>query len=230
MEVLYHDDDDQVEYASSVNQFSRYLSVDNGARHVPIEFDQINFIDCGKVDSSPVILDISSSGFLYPDGHLVYAKDIISGDDADDTQILYHEDPDTVHEHSSIDQFSTFLHTKVGGVSVPIEFDQIDYIDCGHVVSHPMIVDSGENVGYIFEDGEFVQTETSYPTFHREETVLKELQPEFGDGFYEDYEEYEAITNFDDGTALGTQNKDKLRVGQHYYLADEFLPSDDPEE
>lgn len=229
MEVLYHEDDDQVEIASSATQFSHYLSVDDGGRSMLLEFDQINYIDCGKVNSSPAVIDIDSIGFLYPDGHLVKTKDTIIGNNEDGNEVLYHEDPDTVHVYSSIDQFSTFLHTKIGGVSVPIEFDQIDYIDCGHVVSHPMIVDSGENVGYIFEDGEFVQTETSYPTFHREETVLKELQPEFGDGFYEDYEEYESITNFDDNTALGTQNKNKLKIGQHYYLADEFLPSDDLE-
>ena len=230
MEVLYHDDDDQVGYTSSVNQFNHYLSVDNGARYVPIEFDQINFINCGKVDSSPVILDIGSSGFLYPDGHLVQAETILQGEDGEKQEILYHEDPDTVHVYSSIDQFANFLSAKVGGVSVPIEFDQIDFIDCGKVVSHPVIIDTGNKVGYIFEDGEFIQTNTEYPMFHQEETVLKELPENFGNGFYEAYENYEGVVNFDDGTALGTQNKDKLRVGQHYYLADEFLPSDDPEE
>lgn len=229
MEVLYHEDDDQVEYSSSVNQFSQFLSIDNGERYVPLEFDQINFIDCGKVDSNPVIIDLGSSGFIYPEGHLVKAKEVINGEDSDALSILMHDDNDTVHARSSIDQFAGFLSVKRGGVSIPLEFDQIDYIDCGKVVSHPVIMDIEGGVGYLYDNGEVTQTETEYPTFHREETVLKELEPEFGNGFYEAHEEYESITNFDDGSALGTQNKTTLQVGQHCYMADEFLPADDGE-
>ena len=114
----------------------------------------------------------------------------------------------------------------MGGVNVPIEFDAIDYIDCGKVVSHPVIVDNGRNIGYIFSDGVHEYITDEYPLTDRTEDVLKELPEWFGDGFYQDHEDYQAITNFDD-SALGTRNVNRLRVGQHYYLADEILPAED---
>jgi hypothetical protein len=118
------------------------------------------------------------------------------------------------------------LSAEVGGVSVPIEFDIIDYIDCGKVVSHPAIIDNGKNIGYIFSDGIHEYITDEYPLTDHTEDVLKELPEWFGDGFYQDHDEYEAITNFDN-SSLGTRNVNKLRVGQHYYLADDILPAED---
>lgn len=91
-------------------------------------------------------------------------------------EILFHDDNPMVHEHSSVDQFKNSLSAYRGGAWYPIEFDQIDYIDCDHVVSHPIIIDDDE-IGFYFPDA-----------------------------------------------FCGA-----LRVGQHYYLADEILPADDIE-
>ena len=229
MEVLYHDDDNQLERKSSVTQFDGFLSVDNGERSIPLEYDEINYISCDKVDSSPAIINIDADNFIYPDGHIVVAKEKLVGEDGDGMEVLYHEDNTAIHAHSSIDQFSTFLSEYRGGAYIPIEFDQIDYISCDKVESHPVIVDNGENIGYIFSDGEHEYITDEYPLFSRTEDVLKELPKEYGEGFYQSHEEFDSITNFDDATALGTRNRNKIRVGQHYYLADEILPADDPE-
>lgn len=226
MEILYHDDDNQVELGSSVTQFNKFLSVDNGERSIPLEYDEINYISCDKVDSSPAIINIDADNFIYPDGHVVTAKTKLQGDDGDTMSILMHDDTNSVKQYSSIDQFSTFLSDYRGGVNVPIEFDAIDYIDCGKVVSHPVIVDNGRNIGYIFSDGAHEYITDEYPLTDRSEDVLKELPEWFGDGFYQDHEDYQAITNFDD-SSLGTRNVNRLRVGQHYYLADEILPAED---
>lgn len=142
-------------------------------------------------------------------------------------EILFHEDERSVKAHSSIDQFRGFLSVEIGGAWTPIEYDYIDYIDCGKVVSHPVIVSLGDDIGYYFQDGECTQAETMYPTFDREGVVLKELPECMGEGFYEAYEKHQEIANFDDGTALGTRNVSKLRIGQDYFLADEILPADD---
>ena len=63
--------------------------------------------------------------------------------------------------------------------------------------------------------------------FDYEGTELRELPAEMGNGFYEAYTEGQEIVNDDEGRALGARSENKLRVGQHYYLADEILPSDD---
>ena len=91
-------------------------------------------------------------------------------------EILFHDDNPMVHERSSVDQFKDSLSVYRGGTRYPIEFDQIDYIECDRIVSHPIIVDDDE-IGFYFPDA-------------------------FCGG---------------------------LRVGQHYYLADEILPADDIE-
>lgn len=226
MAIAFHSDDDQVIVESSEAQFKNFLSVDNGSEKVPIEYDQINYIDCNQVDTSSAIVSTASDGYIYPSGHLVRAKTSIDGDNMDAPSILYNEDKNSVRAHSSIDQFSTFLSAEVGGVSVPIEFDAIDYIDCGRIVSRPVIIDNGCNIGYIFSDGIHEYITDEYPLTDRSEDVLKELPEWFGDGFYQDHEDYQAITNFDD-SALGTRNVNRLRVGQHYYLADEILPAED---
>lgn len=226
MAVAMHSDDDQVFLESSAAQFKNFLSVDNGAEKVPIEYDQINYVSCGKTNTDSAIVDVSSSGFIYPSGHLVKARTELDGKDMDDLGVLYHDDKTGVRVHSSIDQFSTFLSAEVAGVEVPIEFDFIDYIDCGKVVSHPVIVDNGKNIGYIFSDGVHEYISDVYPLTNHTEDVLKELPEWFGDGFYQDHEDYQSITNFDN-SSLGTRNINRLRVGQHYYLADEILPAED---
>ena len=114
MAIAFHSDDDQVIVESSEAQFKNFLSVDNGAEKVPIEYDQINYIDCNQVDTSSAIVSTASDGYIYPSGHLVRAKTNIDGEDMDARSILYNEDKSGVRVHSSIDQFSTFLSAEVG--------------------------------------------------------------------------------------------------------------------
>lgn len=144
-------------------------------------------------------------------------------------EILYNDDKSQVSVHSSIDQFKDFISVYIGGRWVPVEFDEIDYIECGKIHSHPVIVDAGDNIGYIFENGSCTNVTDIYPTFEREGTELRELPECMGDGFYEAYFKQNEIVNFDDGTALSIRNVEELTIGQHYYLADEILPADDVE-
>jgi hypothetical protein len=143
-------------------------------------------------------------------------------------QILFHDDERKVNAHSSIDQFKDFFSVYTGGEWIPIEYDYIDYINCGKVVSHPVIVDTGDHIGYFYAVGECSTVEDEYPMFDYEEIVTKPL-PEFqGEGEYEAYEKDDVIVNFDNA-ALGLRNVNRYRIGQDYLLADEFLPADDVE-
>lgn len=227
MKILYHEDDTQVEFGSSVEQFNDYFAASVGGVNVPIEFDQIDYIDCGKVVSHPVIVDIDSPvGYLYPNGHLVEAKKKIIGDDSNKMEIAMSDDKVSVRAHSSLNQFSTFFTGRIGHNVLPIEFDQIDYIDCGRVVSHPVIVDNGDNIGYIFSDGIAEYTTDTYPLFEHKEVVTRDLPAEFGEGKYEAYEDYNVIVNYDD-ESFGTREITSVRYGQDYFLADEILPAED---
>ncbi len=150
-------------------------------------------------------------------------------------EILFSEDDSNVRVHSSIDQYKGFLSVYSRGGWTPIEFDQIDYIECINceggnkyrVVSHPIIVAFDDPIGYNFPIGECEYTTDEYPLFDREGIELRKLPEEQGDGFYQVYNEDEIIANFDDGHALGVRNNFHLKIGQDYYLADEILPSDD---
>lgn len=141
--------------------------------------------------------------------------------------ILYHDDDRKIHAHSSIDQFSKFIATYERGGWTPIEFDYLDYIDCDKVVSHPIIIEFDDKLGYYFPIDECEFETDEIPLFDIQGVVLHELPECMGEGFYQAWENSEDIINFDCGTSLGTHNKYHLRIGQDYYLASEFLPSDD---
>lgn len=143
--------------------------------------------------------------------------------------ILYHEDDRKIHAHSSIDQFRNFLSVYERGGWTPIEFQEIDYIDCDKIVSHPIIVKFGFDIGYYFQDGECTLTSDEYPIFRERGIVLKELPECMGEGFYQAYEDKREIINFGSSSALGTHTVQRLRIGQDYLLAEDFLPPDDTE-
>ena len=150
-------------------------------------------------------------------------------------KMLFHEDDPKVKVHSSIDQYNKYIATYERGGWTPIEFDQLDYIKCADncgkttLVSHPIIIEFGDVIGYDFPIGECEFTTDNYPLFDKKEVETLPLPEEQGDGFYESYEDSQIIANFDDGKALGIRNNYKLKVGQDYFLADEILPSDDYE-
>lgn len=144
-------------------------------------------------------------------------------------EILFHDDDIKVHAHSSIDQFSKFIATYERGGWTPIEFDQIDYIDCDKVVSHPIIIEFDDQLGYYFPIDECEFEEGEVLLFDHQGVVLRELPECDGEGFYQAWEEGEEIVNFDNSTSLGAKNRQHLRIGTHYWLADSFLPPDDAE-
>lgn len=144
-------------------------------------------------------------------------------------EILFHDDDRKIHAHSSIDQFSKFIATYERGGWTPIEFDQIDYIDCDKVVSHPIIIEFDDRLGYYFPIDECEFETDEIPLFDIQGVVLHELPACMGEGFYQAWESSENIINFDCGKSLGTHNKYRLRIGTDYYLAEDFLPADDVE-
>lgn len=149
-------------------------------------------------------------------------------------KVLYHEDDPKVKVHSSIDQYKGFFAAYERGGETPIEFDQIDFIkcvgDCGEktVVSHPVIIEYGEGLGYHFPIDECEYATDDYPTYDKEGVELLPLPEEQGDGFYEAYDKSQAIVN-GDGNALGIRNNYKLKIGLDYYRTDRILPHDDIE-
>lgn len=144
-------------------------------------------------------------------------------------EVLFHDDDRRIHEHSSIDQFSKFIATYERGGWTPIEFDYLDYIDCDKVVSHPVIIEFGDEIGYYFPIDECEFETDDYILTDERGVVLKELPECMGEGFYQAWEDSENIINFDNNTALGTRNVYHLKIGIDYLLADEFLPAEDAE-
>lgn len=138
-------------------------------------------------------------------------------------KILLHSDTERTKAFSSIDQHHKFIATYSRGGWTPIEFEQLDYINCGKVVSHPVIIEFDDKIGYHFPIDECEITTDEYPLFDRQETELRELPDCLGGGFYEAFVDEQTIVNFD-GNGLGTHNVQKLKIGQDYILAKKMLP------
>lgn len=143
--------------------------------------------------------------------------------------ILYPDEHDQVHRHSSIDQFRGFLSTMVKGGWAPIVFDQLDGINCETIISHPVIISFGGDVGYIFPEAHCTYASDHFVYFDKE-GVEKKLLPEcFGGGgeLYDAFVKSNSFVNFDDDSSVGTHNTKTLRTGLSYVLADENLPAVD---
>lgn len=144
-------------------------------------------------------------------------------------EVLMHSDDRKVHAHSSIDQFSKFIATYERGGWTPIQFDYLDYVDCDKVVSHPIIIEFDDKLGYYFPIDECEFETSDVILMDQQGIVLHELPECYGEGFYQAWEDGQEIINFDNGTSLGTRNKQRLKIGLDYFVADEILPADDPE-
>lgn len=151
-------------------------------------------------------------------------------------KILFADEEPRVKVHSSIDQYSKFIATYERGGWAPIEFDYIDYIECigceggdkYQVVTHPVIIEFDDKIGYHFPIGECCIITDEYPLFDQDRVELEPIPDCMGDGFYENYKGGKEIVNFDD-SGLGTRNKYRLKIGQDYYLATKLLPADEAE-
>ena len=150
-------------------------------------------------------------------------------------EVLFPSEEKRIKTLSSIDQYSKFIATYERGGWAPIEFDFIDYIKCigceggdkYEVVTHPVVIEFDDSIGYNFPIGECDFITDDYLKFDRNGTELLPLPECMGDGFYERALNGEEIINFDDETALGTRNKYRLKVGKDYYLADEVLQAEE---
>ena len=143
--------------------------------------------------------------------------------------ILYPDEHDQVHRHSSIDQFRGFLSTMVKSGWAPIVFDQLDGINCETIISHPVIISFGGDVGYVFPEAHCTYASDHFVYFDKE-GVEKKLLPEcFGGGgeLYDAFVKSNSFVNFDDDSSVGTHNTKTLRTGLSYVLADENLPAVD---
>lgn len=143
--------------------------------------------------------------------------------------VLFHDDNRKIHAHSSIDQFSKFIATYERGGWTPIEFDYLDYVDCDHVASHPVIIEFDDKLGYYFPIDECEFETDDILLMEQRGIVLHELPECMGEGFYQAWEDNDVIINFDNNTSLSAHNKQRLRIGTDYLLAEEFLPADDAE-
>lgn len=143
--------------------------------------------------------------------------DVVYLDDADESDI---------HRYSSINQYGAFLSVKKGGVEIPLRFDKIDWIDCGKLKTHPVIISDGTDIGFDFPVGHYTYFTNTYYIMDRKEVVVKELPEWFGKGWYEKALNERVFTNFD-GHSLGETNQVNLRIGYDYVKSDDVLDSSD---
>lgn len=144
-----------------------------------------------------------------------------------DFEILYpNEGDEQVHRHSSIDQFRGFLSIMKKGGWTPIIFDQLDGINCETIISHPVAISFGDDVGYTFPEAQCTYASDHFVYFDKEGVEQKLLPECFGGKgeFYDTFVKSNIFTNFDDDSSVGTHNEKRLRVGLSYVLADENLP------
>lgn len=141
--------------------------------------------------------------------------------------ILYPVDDAQVHRHSSIDQFKGFLSVMVKGGWAPIVFDQLDGINCETVISHPVIISFGDDLGYVYPEAHCSYASDHFVYFDKEGTEQKLLPECFGGGgeFYLEYVSKNTFINFDNDSSVGAHNSKLLRTGLSYVKADETLPA-----
>ena len=145
-------------------------------------------------------------------------------------EILYpDEGNEQVHRHSSIDQFRGFLSTMVKGGWAPIVFDQLDGINCETIISHPVIISFGDDIGYIFPEAHCTYASDHFVYFDKEGVEQKLLPECFGGGgeFNDTFIKSNSFVNFSNDSSVGTHNLKRNRVGLSYVIADETLPAAD---
>lgn len=75
-EMLYPEEDLQVERHSSIDQFKGFLSVYKKGGWAPIVFDQLDGISCETVKTHPVVISFGGDlGYVYPEAHCTYVSD-----------------------------------------------------------------------------------------------------------------------------------------------------------
>lgn len=144
-------------------------------------------------------------------------------------QVLYPDEKPQVHRHSSLEQYKGFLSVMSRGGWNPIVFDQLDGINCETVISHPVIISWGGDIGYHFPETRCSYTSEKFIYLDKqgiEQKILPECMGGSGE-FYEQFIKSNIFVNFDDESSLGVANTQELRIGLDYCLADETLPAVD---
>lgn len=127
--------------------------------------------------------------------------------------VLLSDDKPTVHYHSSISQHRGKLSVLQRGEWVPISYDVLDSINCETgIKSHRAVVTDGDDIGFDFPVGEDIAL-SEYYLLHNY-----------------DIDEYGfplCAYVKSDCNPLGDQNKQCLRIGLNYAIADDTLEPDD---
>jgi len=108
------------------------------------------------------------------------------------------------------------------GAFLPIVFDNLDYIDCDRVKSHPIIVSTVDDLDYQYPVRECTYYTDEYVYVDEHGSELRTLPHWFGEGFYTKYVDTSNFINFDT-ESLGTRNKETLQGGLHYTTAIDTL-------
>ena len=112
-------------------------------------------------------------------------------------EILKHDEGDRPFKlKSPAMQYSGYYSVYENSKWVPIQFDYLDYIDCDKVVTHPIIIEFDDVIGYHFPIGECHITEDEYPLFDQHRVEYEELPECMGDGFYRAYKGDKEIKTF----------------------------------
>lgn len=108
------------------------------------------------------------------------------------------------------------------GAFLPIVFDNLDYIDCDRVESHPIIVSTVDDLDYQYPVRECTYYTDEYVYVDEHGSELRKLPHWFGDAFYTKYVDTNNFINFDT-ESLGTRNKETLQSGLGYAVATDTL-------
>lgn len=143
--------------------------------------------------------------------------------------VLYPDEHPMVNRHSSIDQFANFLSTMKKGGWSPIVFDQLDGINCETIISHPVVISWGGDIGYIFPESHCTYASDHFIYFDKNGVEQKLLPECFGGGgdFYQEYVNKNTFVNFDSGDSVGVHNTKTTRTGLSYVTATDSLPAVD---
>ncbi len=141
-------------------------------------------------------------------------------------QVLYPDTKTDVKRLSSIDQFKDFLSVWKQGGWAPIVFDKLDGITCDTIMSHPVVISFGDDLGYVYPEGHCTYSSDRFIYFDKEgveHTLLPECMGGTGE-FYDYYVDESAFVNYDNDASVGVSNRTTLRTGLSYVKADETLP------
>lgn len=141
-------------------------------------------------------------------------------------QVLYPDTKTDVKRLSSIDQFKDFLSVWKQGSWAPIVFDKLDGITCDTIMSHPVAISFGDDLGYVYPEGHCTYSSDRFIYFDKEgveHTLLPECMGGTGE-FYDYYVDESAFVNYDNDASVGVSNRTTLRTGLSYVKADETLP------